>query len=384
MPLLTKKLVESLKSKDKPYVEWDSAIKGFGCKVHPTGRRVYLYKYRNLERKEIWITLGKHGLLTIDMARKRVSDILIQINNGIDPHAEKQKKKVEAGKSMPFKDFWEIYDTKYIKKYHEETTIRNNKSRIAHILDYFGNIPIQDITRMHMLAFEKYLDGKKTGISTFSKCWKGLLSPAFNHAELWGYRDENTNPCKKLSSYRDRKVENFMNDADKERFENVLSTLECKYPQTKALIAVSFYTGIRQGQMKSIKWDQVDLDNKIMYFDKTKTGKDTLPINPETEKWFLWVRKFRKENNPYVFPGKLPGKHLENPGKLWTKVRKLAQIQGKRWHDLRHSFASFALKKGIDLYTVSKLLGHKNIATTTRYAHLELGALKEATNKIFE
>ena len=63
-------------------------------------------------------------------------------------------------------------------------------------------------------------------------------------------------------------------------------------------------------------------------------------------------------------------------------MRTLAGIPDVRIHDLRHSFASFALKKGVDLYTVSKLLGHKDIATTTRYAHMELEHLKEATNKV--
>lgn len=64
----------------------------------------------------------------------------------------------------------------------------------------------------------------------------------------------------------------------------------------------------------------------------------------------------------------------------WIKIRRLAKLDDVRLHDLRHTFASLAIKQGVDLYTVSKLLGHKDIKTTTRYAHLEVKQLIKATN----
>jgi site-specific recombinase XerD len=92
----------------------------------------------------------------------------------------------------------------------------------------------------------------------------------------------------------------------------------------------------------------------------------------------------KKESKPYVFCGGIPGEHLKEIKKTWRKVRKLADISDVRLHGLRHFFASFSLKKGVDLYTVSKFLEHKHIATTTRYAHLELVHLKKATNIVAE
>jgi len=82
----------------------------------------------------------------------------------------------------------------------------------------------------------------------------------------------------------------------------------------------------------------------------------------------------KKESKPYVFCGGIPGEHLKETKTTWRKVRKLIDISDVRLHGLRHSFASFSLKKGVDLYTV----------TTTRYAHLELVHLKKATNIVAE
>lgn len=380
--LLNKKYIDSLKPQDKDYCVWDLAITGFGCKVTPKGRKVFLYLYRNADKKKVRLTLGKYGPITVEMARAKVRSIISKINDGVDIQQEKQQAQTKAKTSILFKDFWDVFERKH-RATNKKTTVNKSRSRVSYILDYFGKMPVGDIQRTDMLDFEKYLEKKNVGISVFTKCWKELLSPAFNHAELWGYREENTNPCKKLSRYKSKAIENYLDDSDLARLEHVLADIDCQYPQNKALIALSFYTGIRQGQLKSIRWDQVDFKHKIMIFDQTKTGRNALPINPKAEEWFQWVQQFQQPNNPYVFPGKFAGTHMQSSQSLWLKVRKLAKIENKRWHDLRHSFASFALKNGVDLYTVSKLLGHKNITTTTRYAHLELDALKAASNKVF-
>jgi len=124
------------------------------------------------------------------------------------------------------------------------------------------------------------------------------------------------------------------------------------------------------------------MEEGYFHLQDSKTGAKTFPLNSKS---IDLLKSLKKDSaNPYVLHGKAPGSHLNKIETTWHKVRKLAGIPDVRIHDLRHSFASFALKKGVDLYTVSKLLGHKNIATTTRYAHLELEHLKEATNKVAE
>lgn len=89
----------------------------------------------------------------------------------------------------------------------------------------------------------------------------------------------------------------------------------------------------------------------------------------------------QQPGNPYVFCSNThKNGRIVNIEKAWQKIRKRADLNDVRIHDLRHSFASFAIKQGLDLYQVAKLLGHKNIRTTTRYAHLAREDLIKASN----
>jgi integrase len=89
----------------------------------------------------------------------------------------------------------------------------------------------------------------------------------------------------------------------------------------------------------------------------------------------------RKEDSAYLFPGE-PDKSQQDRKKLWSRVRVKAGIPVVRLHDLSHTFASYAVARGLPLYSVGKLLGHANAATTAKYAHLDLSALREATNTV--
>ena len=156
-------------------------------------------------------------------------------------------------------------------------------------------------------------------------------------------------------------------------------------------IQLLLYTGCRESEITQLKWEEVNFEDKYLYLKdeahqsqgrSIKTGTRTVPLNKKALEILRDLE--RKENNLYVFFGQNPGRPIHGVGTFWRRNRKKIDLEDVRLHDLRHSFASFALKQGVDLYTVSKLLGHKNIATTTRYAHLELDHLKEATNKIFK
>lgn len=89
----------------------------------------------------------------------------------------------------------------------------------------------------------------------------------------------------------------------------------------------------------------------------------------------------RKESSPYLFPSEA-GKPQQDLKKFWGRVRAKAGIPDVRIHDLRHTFASYAVARGLPLYSVGKLLGHSNTATTQKYAHLDLSALRQATDTI--
>jgi integrase len=380
MPKLTKKLVEGSLPKEKDYIVWDDEIKGFGCRILPSGRRTYVFHYTSpTTKKYSYLKIGVHGNFTVDLARDKAKKWCAEIAQDIDPKEQKKAKVVEQKKSILFADFWEIFTDKYIREHHKPNTIKGNKSRIKNnILPFFCDKKIADIERRDILAF------KDSFPHVQGNCSKSLilLSTAFDQAELWGYRDENSNPCKGVKKQSDRKMERFLTAVELKKLEEILTSQSSSKtsPYSLAAIWMLLFTGSRRNEALTLKWEDVHLEDSYLYLKDSKVGVRTIPLNDKAKQILISLPK--QEGNPYVFCGKLPGTCIQDVKRAWQKVRTLAGIPDVRIHDLRHSFASFALKKGVDLYTVSKLLGHKNIATTTRYAHLELDHLKEATNKV--
>jgi len=194
MPKLTKKLVESSLPKEKDYIVWDDEIKGFGCRILPSGRRTYVFHYTSpVTKKYSYLKIGVHGNFTVDLARDKAKKWCAEIAQDIDPKEQKKAKAAEQKKSILFKDFWEIFTEKYIQQHHKPSTIQGNKSRIKNkILTFFGTKKIDDINRQDILAFKDSFPHVR---GNCTNCL-ALLSPAFEQAELWGHRGRNSNPCK--------------------------------------------------------------------------------------------------------------------------------------------------------------------------------------------
>ena len=379
MPKFTKSYIDSLKGEDTPYEAWDTDLKGLGVKVYPSNRKTYYFVYRHKSSKKERLKIGVHGNITCEISREIVRGWAGDLARGINPKDHSKKQKIEEQKSMLFADFWEVFTDKYISEHHKPSTRRSHRSRIKKdIIPFFGAKKIADIERRDILAFKDSLSHAK-GNCTKCLC---LLSTAFDQAELWGYRDQHSNPCKGVEKFPGKKMERFLTIVELKKLEETLASLVYSNtsPYTLAAIWMLISTGCRLNEVLTLPWKDVHLEDDYIYLKDSKVGVRTIPLNTKAKQIFLSLKK--QEGNPYVFCGKYSGMSLKTLNGAWRKVRALAGIPDVRIHDLRHSYASFALKQGIDLYTISKLLGHKNIATTARYAHLELEHLKKATNKV--
>ena len=197
----------------------------------------------------------------------------------------------------------------------------------------------------------------------------------------WEYLPPRSNPCTGINKYKENQKQRFLSDAELKRLEESLILQEKEQPKsycTVKALSLIMYTGCRMGEILNLKWENVYIKDRYIHLPDTKTGEGARPLNQKAIDLLSSMK--HKEGNPYVFYGKIPGQPIVEIKKAWKTILKRAEIKDFRIHDLRHSFASFALKKGVPLVHVSKLLGHRNIATTMRYAHLELEQLKESTN----
>lgn len=191
--------------------------------------------------------------------------------------------------------------------------------------------------------------------------------------------------CKYIDKYPENKREKFLSNFEIERLFAVLKEAEqnkTESPSVIAAIKLLLLTGCRLSEITTLKWEYVDVDNHRINFPDSKTGKKTVYISPYVIEVLLTIKK--KQDNPYVIYGAIEGKHLVNLRSPWYRIRKLAGLNNVRIHDLRHSFASIGAASGLSLPIIGALLGHSQVTTTARYAHLVGNALKDAAHLIGE
>ena len=129
-----------------------------------------------------------------------------------------------------------------------------------------------------------------------------------------------------------------------------------------------------------MKWEFVNWERGTLDLPDSKTGKKTIYLNEAAINILNSI--IRQKNNPYVICGAKDGQHLINLQKPWRRIRKAANLDDVRLHDLRHTFASVAVMGGMSLPMIGALLGHSKPSTTARYAHLAADPMKEAAEQI--
>ena len=336
------------------------------------------YYHSPLTRKKAYIKIGCHGNITVDFARNKAKSLSAAVASGIDPRQEKKEKFIEEKQSMLFGEFFEVFKAKYITVEYKDKGSNNLSLAKNHILPYFGQKKLEEISAKDIRQF---IDSLAHIPTTANRC-VASLSMAFRKAEDWEYLPPKANPCTGARKYKENKKQRFLSHLELKKLEESLIQQKTEQKSSYCTVNAIFlilYTGCRMGEILNLKWENVNLSNYYIHLPDTKTGESARPLNQKAID--LLSSMTPKEGNPYVFYGMIPGKPLATIKTAWVKILKRAGIKEFRIHDLRHSFASFYLSRGVDLYTVSKLLGHKNIATTTRYAHLDLKQLKKATDK---
>ena len=130
----------------------------------------------------------------------------------------------------------------------------------------------------------------------------------------------------------------------------------------------------------SLKWAHVDLDVPALRLRDSKTGAKVVQVGQPVVDLLRGTE--RVEGNPWVITGTLPGKPLSDLQPFWQRVRARAGVKDVRIHDLRHTFASTAVASGQGLPMIGKLLGHTQVQTTARYAHLAAEPVRMAADAV--
>ena len=228
-----------------------------------------------------------------------------------------------------------------------------------------------------MIAFHHGMRAKGYALGTCNRCLI-LLRYALNLVVRWEIPGVTSNPTKDVALFEDpNKKERFLSQAEAQ----LLYQAVCKSENQmlKFIIPMLILTGARKREVLDAKWEDFDLLHCQWRIPFTKSGKPRhVPLSDGVLQLLSTIK--RDPDCPWVFPNPKTHKPYVSFFYSWDTARKLAGLADVRIHDLRHSFASFLVNAGRSLYEVQKILGHTQVKTTQRYAHLAQGTLIDAAN----
>ena len=367
---ITKRAVDALQSNGADQFLWDSDLKGFGLKVTAGGNKVYILQYRKGGRGASTkrVTIGRHGALTPEQARKEAARLSGAIAHGADPAAARAAEKAAPTVTT----LAERFLAEHVATKTKPRTEAEYRRLIANVvLPAIGRKRVRevtraDISRLHHERRDTPYDANRT---------LAVLSKMFTLAEKWGERADGSNPCRHVERYAERRRERMLSAEEFGRLADALKA-SARSPYVIAAIKLLVFTGARLSEILNLKWEWVDFERGEARLPDSKTGAKTLHLPAPA--LAVLADLPRVEGNPHVIVGNAAGTRLVNLEKPWRAIRKAAGLHDVRLHDLRHAFASVAASSGMGLPIIGKMLGHTQAATTQRYAHLASDPVKAA------
>jgi integrase len=328
------------------------------------------------------MTLGRVETMGIEDARRRAKRELGAVADGEDPQSERRARR----DASTVKDLCEWYLATYVvsagKSKHSVAT---DRSYIRCHLSPDGSLASRRITEVTRHDVEQLKIKMARTPGAFRKVL-AILNVMFRRAEEIGARPSGTNPCAGVKAARPRSIERFLTSEERvalaRAFEEVLEIGPKRQGHISrgAVDALRFLaiTGMRAGEVSDILcWGHVDWQHGQLRLPRSKTGAKVVHLS-DAAVGFLRERYARQPDAERVFVGENGGR--TSIGRSWREIRRRAGLTDVRMHDLRHAFASDAIMAGVPIALVGKLLGHRQMSTTQRYAHLSDDAVRQAAN----
>ena len=372
----SRRTVEALKV-DRDTVFRDSEQPGFGVRVYPSGAKHYIVQTRARGSAKR-LTIGRHGVITPEEARRRAALIIARIKAGEDPVPEPLAAKRPEGPTVA------ALAARYLEEYAEvhcmPNTVRAYRRMAAgQIVPALGKLSAHSVRRENVRDLHYAM--RATPVQANRTL--DLLSRMFNMAESWGLMPEGSNPCRGTVKYRQQPRERFRTAAEFRRHGRALDEAEAEgavSAHAAAAIRLLMLTGCRKNEIVTLRWRDMDLEAMELNLEDTKTGARTVSLSPEAVRVFAGIP--RADGNPWVIQGRKKGERLCFIDRQWCLVRERAKLEDVRLHDCRHSFASRALALGESLPAIGRLLGHAHVETTAKYAHLARDSMHEAAARV--
>jgi integrase len=351
----------------------DVRVRGLQLERMASGRAKWRVRFSSPTRRgRVCMTLGDASVLSLSDARKLAAVLLRDVALGRDP----QHDKAEAKRVPTFARFIDEQYLPYVKGYKRswDTDVSLLKN---HLLPRFGRRHLDDITRQDVQKM--HADRKASGAAAGSaNRLLIMLRFIFNLAIKWEVPGVKANPCKGVPLMEENnKMERYLSVEEAQR----LYAAVCKSENAmlKYIVPMLILTGARKREVLDAKWNDFDLDRRAWRIPITKSGRARhVPLSDGALS--VLASMPRQVGVDWAFANPETGKPYVSIYYAWNTARQNVGLSDVRMHDLRHSFASLLINSGRTLYEVQHILGHTQVKTTQRYAHLSQDTLLAAAN----
>jgi integrase len=411
MPKLTKRVVEAAEPRGRDIFLWDGDLPGFGLRVFASAKRSYLIQYRS-EGRTRRLTIGFHGPVTCEIARKRARELLGLVAAGEDPAEERDVNRKAKTVRQLCLDYLAaankglILGKKRLPK--KPSTLATDRGRIErHILPLLGSRKVSDLTTPDINRFMREVTtGKtatdvKTGMRGRAIVKGGKGTAARTVGLLGGILSFGisegviaTNPVRGVQRPADGKRKIRLSLTQYSALGTALVDAEKQGAPWQAITAVRLLalTGCRRGEIEHLRWEEVDLVGRCLRLSDSKTGESIRPLGEAASTILASLSR----SNAYVLPGRAMEKPYSGLPKVWPRLMALALqvtdceepgetavFENLTPHGLRHAFGSIAGDDlGLTEVTISALLGHAAATTTRGYIHHVDSALVAAADRV--
>jgi integrase len=403
MAKLTKAIVDSASPREKQFTIWCSDLKGFGVYIHPSGARTYFVDYRTAAGARRRMTIGKHGVLTTEQARK----LAIETMGGVvlqkvDPLLERKTRRASLTVAQLCDQYMKAAEKGLILGRRKNmpkkaSTIETDHGRIErHIKPLLGAKLVIDLTRADVTKFLRDVTAGKTavknrtgkngarvevtgGIGTAART-TGFLGGILTYAVEEGIIP--SSPAQGVKLPADGQRTRRLLPDEYRAVGKALSGSEAEYDTPQAVTGswLLALTGCRLGEIESLQWPEVDEDGQCFRLADSKSGASVRPVGKEA--FDVLRAALRVPGNPYVLPALRKSGHYNGLAGAWVRFMKRAGLDGVTPHTMRHSFASIAGDLNYADSTIAALIGHAGGTVTSKYVHRLDAVMIAAANKV--
>lgn len=381
---LTDRFVKSAKTdhRNSP-IFMDDEVIGFGIQVRTTGRKSFTLDY-TFDGRRRRLFIGDFPDWSTVAAREQAKQIKREVDQGIDPLATRDERRA----APTVKHLVDRYLNEHVPRLAPDTASDYRSMMRTFVLPAWGNRKLVDIRRsdVDQLLVEIAKGRARPHKQKTKQRRSKPLQPArptpgranrvgcairkmFNLAVRWEMRTDN--PAAGFIRNPENPRERFLNI---EEIGRVSDLLDNDPNQLMAnIVRLLMLTGARRGEVLNAQWEQFDLEHAVWTKPAATTKQRRLHRTPISGAAVALLRSIRStvpNDCPWVFPGYAKGKPVHEVKRFWHKIRTQAGVPDVRIHDLRHTFASLLVSGGMSLPMIGRLLGHTQVQTTHRYAHL--------------